>query len=259
MKVSITLMVIFFSLLFVGASVAQLGQEGGEYKALFAGGLKLKIDGDLKDWSSVEGVFLGKDYWEALGEAYTDENDLSATWWVLWDENNLYVAIKAVDDVHQNTKTGDAIYAGDGIQFAIDPTGQKKVHSGNAYEYGYALASGKPSVWRWITNPASKGETSEYAIVRDEAAKTTIYEIRVPVGDIAPAELKVDGKIGWSLIVNESDACDCQGGWVGWGSRAIVYGKKVEPMGDLIFSSATPTAVESFRKLSTLWGKIKSM
>jgi len=236
------------------------GKPECTYEALNVGRLKPTIDGKLDDWGFVKGIFLGEDFWEPLGENYESENDLSATWFVTWGEGNLYVAIKAKDDVHQNTKAGDTIYAGDGVQFSIDPTGEKEVHGGNVYEYGYSLAGAKgkekPAVWRWYTNPASKGETSEFMILRDEATKTTTYEICVPEGDIAPTIIEAGGIIGWSIIVNDADTCDCQGGWVGWASRAIVFGKLATPMADLIFSEKT-IAVSPQGKFTITWGEIK--
>ncbi len=227
------------------------------YYALNTGNTKIKIDGNLDDWKYVEGKFLGKDFWEALGEQYSGENDLSVTWWTIWDKNNLYVAFSVKDDTHQNSKGGDTIYAGDGIQICIDPTGKRATHSGVCYEYGYALAGGKLAVWRWMTNPATKGENSEFAIVRDESKKMTYYEIRIPVGDIAPTELDVNKTIGWGFVVNESDSCDCQGGWIGWASRSIVHGKDATALANMIFSAKT-VAVSPKGSIATTWGAIKN-
>ena len=229
------------------------------YEALNVGKLKLTIDGKLDDWKSIKGIFLGKDFWEARAEDYKGEDDLSATWWVTWDEGNLYVALSVKDDVHQNTHK-DAIFVGDCVQFSIDPTGMKVTYAGNVYEYGYALAgpegSEKPSVLRVFTNPASEGETSKYAILRDEAKKTTTYEIQIPEGDIALAELSAGKKIGWAIAVIDSDTCNCQGGWVGWASSAL--SKRAEPMADLIFSAGVITAVKPAGKLAITWGDMKT-
>jgi len=260
---SICILVIISCVIIANTSIAGLEdctQDGNlpecAYEALNVGRFKITIDGKLNDWNLVKGVFLGKDFWEANGEAYSGENDLSLTWWVVWDQNNLYIAFAVKDDVHQNTKAGDTIYAGDGVQFSIDPTGEKVTHASNVYECGYALAGGKPSVCRWSTNPATKGENSEYMILRDEATKMTNYEIRIPVGDIAPAKLIAGKSIGWSFVMNESDTCDCQGGWIGWASRAIVFGKAATPMSDLIFSGTT-IAVSPQGMITTTWGELK--
>jgi len=259
---SICLLTIMLCLTIANISIAQkeCTQKGDQaacvYQALNAGTFKPKIDGNLDDWKYVEGTFLGADFWEANGEQYSGENDLSVTWWVTWDKDNLYVAFSVKDDVHQNTKGGDQIYGGDGIQIAIDPTGKKSTYAGVVYEYGYALAGKVPSVWRWATNAGTKGETSEYAIVRDDSKKLTNYEIRIPSDDIAPVTLATGKTIGWGFVVNESDSCDCQGGWIGWGSRSIVFGKDATALADLVFSAKT-VAVSPQGMLTTTWGELK--
>jgi hypothetical protein len=130
---SICILTIMLCLIMANTSIAQkqCTQRGDlaacAYQALNAGGFKPKIDGNLDDWKYVKGVFLGADFWETLTEQYSGENDLSLTWWATWDTNNLYLAFSVKDDVHQNKKAGDTIYAGDGVQLSIDPTGKKSV------------------------------------------------------------------------------------------------------------------------------------
>jgi hypothetical protein len=259
---NICILTIMLCLIMANTSIAQkeCTQKGDQpacaYQALNAGGFKPKIDGNLDDWKYVKGVFLGADFWEVNGEQYSGENDLSLTWWVTWDTNNLYVAFSVKDDKHQNTKAGDAIWNGDGAQLSIDPTGKKSVYAATVYEYGYALAGGEPTVWRWATNAATKGENSEYMIVRDESKKLTNYEIKIPSGDIAPVSLVAGKTIGWGFVMNESDSCDCQGGWIGWGSRSIVFGKDAPSLADLVFS-ATNVAVSPQVAITTSWGELK--
>jgi hypothetical protein len=66
------------------------------------------------------------------------------------------------------------------------------------------------------------------------------------------------GKVlGFSVIVNENDASGGQGGWVGWGSHAIVYGKTAPNLNDLTLSADLASAVSSGGKLTTTWGSIK--
>jgi len=230
------------------------------------------IDGKLTEWSNVPGVFLtgsktvtgqldGKDVyntWETLGvETWESDADLSATWRAAWDDGTFYFSALVKDDKHENKGSGDSIWNGDGVQFTIDPTNAKKDYGNYVYEYGYSLTT-KPSVWRWSVNPASKGETSKYAIVRDDSAGTTIYEVAIPVGDIAPAQLAAGKVIGFSVIVNENDTSGGQGGWVGWGSHAIVYGKNADKTNNLTFVADVIGAVSPRGKIATLWGSIKN-
>lgn len=229
------------------------------------------IDGDLSEWANVPGVFLtgsttktgeldGKDLfknWETLGvETWTSDADLSATWYVTWDDNNLYFACLVKDEKHENKGSGDSIWNGDGIQFTIDPTNAKKDYFNVVYEYGFALTT-KPSVWRWSTNTATKGENSKFNIVRDDSAGTTKYEIAIPEGDIAPAELVAGNVLGFSVIINENDVSGGQGGWLGWYPHAIVYGKNAGKLGDLILSEEIASAVQPIGKITTTWGDMK--
>jgi len=230
------------------------------------------IDGKLNEWSNVPGVFLtgsltvtgqldGTDVykdWETLGvETWESDADLSATFYAAWDDSNFYFACLAKDEKHENKGAGDGIWNGDALQLAIDPTNAKKDYGNWVYEYGYALTT-NPSVFRWSVNPASTGETSTFAIVRDDAAGTTTYEIAIPGGDIAPAVLAVGKVLGFSIVLNENDASGGQGGWLGWGPHAIVYGKNATKTNDLTFVADVASAVSSGSKLSTTWGSIKN-
>jgi hypothetical protein len=231
------------------------------------------IDGNLGDWSGVPGVFLtgstsvtgtldGEDLykdWETLGvETWESDADISATWYVTWDANNLYFACEVRDEFHENTQTGVNIWNGDNVQFAIDPVNAKGGYADHVYEYGYALTTTGLEVWRWATHTATAGENSTFVVVRDDSAGTTIYEAAIPKDDIAPIDLAAGNVIGFSLIANDNDVSGGQGGWVGWGSHAVVYGKEAGKLNDLTLSAQVAAAVSPNCKLSTTWGSIKN-
>ena len=259
---SVCLLTIILCLIAVNISMAQEDcvQRGEDdecvYQALNVGNFRPKIDGNLDDWQRVDGTFLGEDFWEDNSEQYSGEDDLSVTWWVTWDKDNLYIAISAKDDTHQNTQAGNTIWKGDGVQISIDPTGEKSTHTGVVYEYGYALSGKEPLVWRWTENAATKGENSEYAIVRDDSGELTNYEIRIPADDLAPAAFAIGETIGWGFVVNDSDTCNCQGGWIGWANLSIVHGKDATALADLVFSAET-IAVSPKGALTAMWGELK--
>lgn len=229
------------------------------------------IDGNLNDWSGVPGKFLtgsktvtgqvdGKDVykdWETLGkETWDSDADLSVTWYAAWDDNNFYFAALVKDDKHENKQTGANIWNGDNIQFTIDPTNAKTNYANFVYEYGYALTT-KPEVWRWTTHTATKGESSKYVVVRNNSAGTTTYEVSIPEGNIAPADLSAGKVLGFAVIVNENDSSGGQGGWLGWGAHALVYGKEANKLNNLTLSAQTPSSVSSAGKLAVTWGAIK--
>lgn len=219
------------------------------------------IDGDLGDWAGVPEMILGGDTWEANGGNWDDEADLSMTLMIQWDSDNLYIASAVKDEAHMNTGSGDGIWNGDGIQYMIDPTGNRTDTDGVVYEYGYSLAganSDEPMEWRWLQNASAPAAfASEFDIVRDEGAGTTTYEVCLPKEQIAPAELAEGDTLGFGVIANDGDPdAPGQAGWVGWGSGGIVFGKDATSLEELVLSGVI-TAVQPNGKLSTTWGSIK--
>jgi len=219
------------------------------------------IDGDVGDWAGVPEMILGGDTWEANGGSWDNEADLSMTLMVQWDADNLYVASVVNDEAHINTQSGDAIWNGDGVQYMIDPTGNRTDTDNVVYEFGYSLAganSDEPMEWRWLQNASAPAAfASEFAIVRDDGAGTTTYEVCLPSDQIAPAELLEGNTLGFGAIANDGDpGAEGQAGWVGWGSGGIVGGKDATQLEELVLSGMI-TAVGPAGKLSTTWASIK--
>ena len=219
------------------------------------------IDGNLADWAGVPSIFLGGDTWEANGGTWDNEADSSATLMIMWDSGNLYVGSVVSDEAHINTQTEGSIWNGDNQQYMIDPTGNRTDTSDVVYEFGYALAganSDQPMEWRWLQNASAPADfSSEFAIVRDDAAGTTTYEVCLPKEQIAPAELTLGNTLGFGLIANDGDpGAEGQAGWVGWGSHAIVFGKDAGELQELVLSGEA-AAVRPAGKLTVSWGSLK--
>jgi hypothetical protein len=75
------------------------------------------IDGNLSEWSGpvVESAFqvYSVDGWDG-------SDDLSASWQLGWDTDNLYVAVTVVDNNHVQTQSGNQIFRGDSVDLQID-------------------------------------------------------------------------------------------------------------------------------------------
>jgi hypothetical protein len=228
------------------------------------------IDGDLGDWalawSTAEGIYL--DEWEELGGTSKGPNDISLTFYLLWDEDNLYFAAEVTDDEQLHENTGESIWNGDSFQIGIDPTGERAVAAFDnlSYEYNFGLdvndkvvlsrLYGNPDGWPGNFADPMKNE-DELAIVRDDDNEKTYYELRIPAEDLGPAEFVPGTEIGFGIIYNDSDkAHPGQTGWVGWGSQSIVFGKDNTQMNLVIFSGDA-LAVSPKSKLANTWGNIK--
>lgn len=142
------------------------------------------IDGDWTEWKG-----KGKEY-PARNVVYgksnrVDEADSGLSYYVGWDANNLYIAVKVGDDKYVQEATGENIYKGDSIELLIDTDlqGDFFVQSLNSDDYQIGLSPGRPDTsgtreaYRWypsgkagaLTN-VTIGSVSSSGIWRLEAA-----------------------------------------------------------------------------------------
>jgi hypothetical protein len=133
---------------------------------------------------------------------------LSVTSTFAWDNNNLYVYAVVIDPDHFNDKTGENIWNGDCLQLGIDLT-RASLANNARNELGFALhGNGSISMYRWAT-PRGLTEQNLSAITakitRDEATKTTIYDLSIPFAVVHrdPASLDLS-MIGVSVFINDA-------------------------------------------------------
>ncbi len=173
------------------------------------------FDGDLSKWAALTpGFKLDTKAQVKNIPDWKGIQDLSGVGYLLWDEKNLYLAVQVQDDVHFQTGSGDDIWAGDSVQFAIDPSAA--AGSGDGWhEYGFAL-SGSTLGWRWL---AADGRPTGSMIGRAQVAisrhdQKTSYQIALPWEEIVEsgAEIEPGLTLGFSLLINDNDG---QGrGWI---------------------------------------------
>jgi hypothetical protein len=150
----------------------------------------VRVDGSLEEW--------GKPALSLTGPAnhWKGPQDLSVK--VHWgsDGDALCVAAEVTDDRHANAQTGDLIWNGDAMQMGL--VAPDRV----AWNVGLALTKDGPAFHQW----AGKGEvlpkTAEYAVLRDEDAKTTRYELRLPLATLG---LKPGAPFGFNIVFFDDD------------------------------------------------------
>jgi hypothetical protein len=76
------------------------------------------IDGILSEWNGLEEYQSDHRVFSATDWDGTD--DLTATWRLAWDANNLYIAVQVIDDAHVQTQTGNQIFRGDSVDMQFD-------------------------------------------------------------------------------------------------------------------------------------------
>lgn len=172
------------------------------------------IDG-VKDsqWDGAIPVALDKSEQVSIDYVtYSELNDLSANMYAKWDSEYLYLLAEVKDDIHLQPSSGGAMWQGDSLQVAFDATntGIGDYPGGNELQVGKNVL-GVDEFNKAIAN-------SLVAINRDDVAKTTTYEMRIPFAVIEGMTGITNGKaIGFSMLINDNDGSSREG-YMEWSS-----------------------------------------
>jgi len=138
--------------------------------------------------------------------------DLAAKSRFAWDDANLYAYIVVKDDVHFSNQSGGNIWKEDNLQLGIDLR-NPVTDSTTRNEFGFTLNNDNETVvWAWTRPTGANAPTAPIAniaasITRDENTKTTVYDLKIPFNTVHnnPASVLANGRIGVSVMLNESD------------------------------------------------------
>jgi hypothetical protein len=197
-----------------GNSVERERLVGGFAKAARATG-KVTMDGDLeeKDWQNAPAYPINEErqvqYFLDSAKKWAGPADLSGVLRFLWDDKYLYVGVEVTDDIFSNTKQDDALWAGDGIQFLINPYRQEAQGKGR---YDYAMAHGLKGDQAWchmsadVATPTGEVKDIQISTKRfDPKNGNMTYEVAIPWKRLAPFQPKPGADLGLGMIINEDD------------------------------------------------------
>lgn len=239
----------------------------------------ITIDGELDDKEGWQGVmdtvkgtngdpFCGVEF-EGVGGAvkvfeehqtgkWDGADDHETCFAIVWEPDAIYIALSVTDDEHQN---GGAAWNGDSLQMAFEPTGKR---DGGLTLFLYNVALAADLIINNETTNGAPGLVAEedVAIVRNENEKETYYEIRITPEDLGLKDPFSEGyEFGLGLCVNDGDkgaGQEGQKGWSGWYTHSIVHSKHSQKTGLVKLTNET-LAVEARNKLTTTWGRLKSV
>ncbi len=161
------------------------------------------IDGNLEEWSGAFPISA------RVGQEGLDESNLSATVWPMIDAERFYLAVRVVDDFHSQEHTGNNLWRGDSIQVSIDPKLDRTdgSYGANDLEFGIGLPGigAAPITHVWVSPVPDLLKSAEVAVVRDEAAKTTTYELSLPLKNVPGLTPQPGGKFGFNVAVHDAD------------------------------------------------------
>ena len=180
-----------------------------------------KIDGSLDEWVTDCPIpLIGRNQVTSQAPGYTWRPDnLSAIGYLMWDDANLYAAIRVRDNAHHATgsgkQVGEEFTAGDCLILGIDPT--KRGPGADSKAFAYYLSSsvpgggsGKHTLFRPKAHSGGRPsghlfrDSSIYNMAVAQGDGVCVYELRIPL-----TELGLSGglgtKLGFSVQLNDND------------------------------------------------------
>lgn len=183
-------------------------------------------DGDLGEWPENGAITIGHAEEQRELAGWAGLEDCSGRWWCGCDADALYFVAAIRDDMHQHpTDTApDEMWRADSIQLGLDVAADAvsvanvpQYDALNDYELGFATTKEGPRVYVWI-NPTRQSQPltlENCAIVRDEAAKETRYEVAIPWRELGLDNAPSGRWLGMNVLVNDNDG-NARKGWLQW-------------------------------------------
>ena len=174
------------------------------------------VDGDLDGWVNVPS-------YQSAFQVYSindwdDTADLDGYWRLAWDDDNLYLGVVVVDDIHVQEATGDKSYKGDGLEIQIntvlddddDPFGQL-----SSDDYQIELSPGNfvdnpPAAWRYRgqTNGGMESEPNDSITIGSQPTdEGYVLEASIPWSDLGVTP-DLGQLLGIALNINDNDTPD---------------------------------------------------
>ncbi len=175
----------------------------------------VRADGVLEEWGKplltlggpadlfpVYRRFAPFDFYGRLLKPWQGPQDLSAKVYLGWDGEALCVAAEVTDERHVNTKTGSGISSGDAMQMGLVTA------DGVHWNVGSALTRSGVAFHQWEGKGDTLVKTVGCAVVRDDKAKATRYELRLPLTALG---LKGGAKFGFNIVFSDEDSDEGSG------------------------------------------------
>ena len=200
------------------------------------------IDGVLNEWSST--AYRAEETVPGAGLNWTGTSDVSATYYIGWDANALYIGVSRTDDTIVQISTGINMYKGDDVEIHLDVDlpGDYSSLTMSADDYQMGLSAGNfgtldEEAYLWFPRSLQAGLSTVEMKARSTTAGYDL-EARIPwsVFGITPVE---GDHFGFALSLSDNDLA----GTAAWQSMvsSVSTRRVVNPTtwGTLILGSPT--------------------
>ncbi|MHC4517829.1 MAG: sugar-binding protein [Planctomycetota bacterium] len=171
------------------------------------------IDGDLSDWNLAAMTPAVLDVAEQLNSgaaSWTDVSDCGGEFYVLWDDEKIYIAAVVHDDRLSMNKSAADIWNADCIEMLFSLPVADSAHSWTSptihYQFGFNPNDQK---WNWcnMDNPG-QSEPDYLEVVSSETADGYICEVSIEYGQMTALDFSVGNIIGLHPVIDDTDDSD---------------------------------------------------
>jgi hypothetical protein len=145
-----------------------------------------------------EQLFMGQTTWD-------NSEDSSGKFYLLWDDENIYIAVVMKDDKLSQNKTGGDIWNADAIEIFFSTTNAVAGHAEH-YQYGF---NAKEQTWNWCNMDTGGQSAIDYLQVASTiTADGYICEASIEYGKMLSLDFTAGNTIGFHPVFDDTDNGD---------------------------------------------------
>ena len=169
------------------------------------------IDGDLSDWNLGAMTPAVLDAQEQLSSdsantaSWVSPDDSSGKFYLLWGDDNIYIAVVMKDDKISQNKSGGDIWNADAVEVFFATTNAVPDCSEH-YQYGF---DAKNQRWNWCNMDGAGATEPDYLqIASSETADGYICEASIEYGQMLSLDFSAGNTIGFHPVFDDTDNGD---------------------------------------------------
>jgi hypothetical protein len=167
-----------------------------------------EIDGDLSDWNlraMTPAVLDVEEQIHTGATSWDNPEDCSGEFYLLWDDEYIYMAVVVKDDSLSMTKTGGNIWNADAIEVFFSTLNAVSGHDEH-YQYGF---NANDQTWNWCNMDSGGQSAIDYLEVASSLTpEGYICEAALEHGKLLSLDFEAGNTIGFHPVIDDTEATD---------------------------------------------------
>jgi hypothetical protein len=152
---------------------------------------RIVVDGVVDEWATAQMAPLTY----AVGFDGKDTNDLECKLGFLWDDDNLYLAVKTHDNEFYQPYAGDIVWLADNLEMFLD-----------AWSWGLSLTTNGPEVFLyWGVGVPTNTVSRDVKLAVQRNGSEVTYEAAFPQSHLTPLKLVPGNSFRFNALMNDLD------------------------------------------------------